>query len=85
MAATARIQVRTDAQLKAKADRLFHDLGLDTGTAINMFLAQAVADEGLPFRPSRLTPFDRSVLETESEPVLHGGTAEDMKAIIARV
>jgi DNA-damage-inducible protein J len=85
MVATARIQVRTDAQLKAKADRLFHDMGMDTGTAINMFLAQAVNEERLPFQPSRLTPFERSVLETEHEPVMHAGSAEDIKAIIDRV
>ena len=36
------IQVRVDNDLKSKSDKLFHDLGTDTTTAIRIFLTQAV-------------------------------------------
>ncbi len=43
------IQVRIDDSLKKAADALFQDLGLDTPTAIRMFLTQAIKRRGLPF------------------------------------
>ena len=42
------IQVRVDNDLKSKSDKLFHDLGTDTTTAIRIFLTQAVANNGFP-------------------------------------
>jgi DNA-damage-inducible protein J len=49
---TITTSIRTDAQLKQEADRLFADLGMDFTTAVNMFLRQAVRMQGLPFRPT---------------------------------
>lgn len=43
---------RLDPSLKAQADDLFAALGLNTNAAVAMFLRQAVAEQGLPFRPS---------------------------------
>ena len=43
------IQVRVDDDIKSKADMLFKDLGMDTTTAIRIFLTQAIANEGFPF------------------------------------
>lgn len=43
------IQVKVDDDLKRKSDILFNDLGIDTKTAIRMFLTQAVAVNGFPF------------------------------------
>lgn len=65
----SRIQIRTRKSLKDQATELFDKLGLDMGTAINMFLAQSVRDGGLPFRAS-LTPLERDIAEpfaSESE------------------
>ena len=45
----ATLQLRVDDSLKAKADRLFASLGLDTSTAIRIFLASSVENDGLPF------------------------------------
>ena len=47
------IQVRVDDELKQKSDELFKELGTDTTTAIRMFLAQAVANNGFPFEIKR--------------------------------
>ena len=43
------IQVRVDDQLKESADSLFASLGLDTSTAIRMFLVAAMEAGGIPF------------------------------------
>lgn len=50
---SATIQVRVDEELKEKSDELFRDLGMDTTTAIRMFLTQAVANNGFPFEIRR--------------------------------
>lgn|GEM_PF-912801 len=46
---TKTIQVRVDSQLKESADMLFASLGLDTSTAIRMFLIAAMDAGGIPF------------------------------------
>jgi DNA-damage-inducible protein J len=47
--ATANINVRTDAELKAKAQQIFESIGLDLSTAVNLFLKQTVRANNLPF------------------------------------
>ena len=48
--------VRIDKNLKREADALFTNLGFDTQTAINVFLTQALSEQGLPFKVKRSTP-----------------------------
>jgi len=43
------INVSTDSELKIKAQTVLDDLGLDMGTAINIFLKQVVYKEAIPF------------------------------------
>jgi DNA-damage-inducible protein J len=43
------INIRTDSELKAKAQAVLADLGLDMSTAINMFLIQVVYNQAIPF------------------------------------
>ena len=45
----ANIQIRVNDELKSKADMLFTSLGLDTSTAIRIFLTAAIENNGLPF------------------------------------
>jgi DNA-damage-inducible protein J len=45
----ATLQVRVDDSLKSKADSLFSSLGLDTSTAIRIFLSSSVENNGIPF------------------------------------
>jgi len=52
MAAT-NIQVRIDPALKAQAEQLFSDIGLDMPTAIRLFLKQSVINNGIPFALER--------------------------------
>ncbi|MDR0588073.1 MAG: type II toxin-antitoxin system RelB/DinJ family antitoxin [Burkholderiales bacterium] len=51
----ATLQVRVEDSTKSAADALFADLGLDTSTAVRMFLAAALLHRGLPF-PVTQTP-----------------------------
>lgn len=54
------IQVRVEDELKVKSDKLFKDLGMDTTTAIRIFLTQALAVNGFPFaiKRVRVNPYD---------------------------
>ncbi len=41
--------IRMDSQVKNDAQKIFHKLGMDMTTAINIFLRKAIARKGLPF------------------------------------
>jgi len=41
--------VRLDSKLKADAEKLFAELGLSLGSAMNIFLRQSVRINGMPF------------------------------------
>ena len=43
------IRSRIDANVKAKATKLFHHMGLSMSDAIRLFLYQSIAEKGLPF------------------------------------
>ena len=45
----ATLQIRIDDALKKQADSLFSSLGLDTSTAIRIFLNAAIEHAGIPF------------------------------------
>ncbi len=45
----ANLQVRVDDTLKAEADRLFASIGMDTSSAVRVFLKQSVMRGGIPF------------------------------------
>ena len=47
--ASANVNVRTDATLKAQAQQVFESIGLDMSTAVNLFLKQTVKANNLPF------------------------------------
>ena len=49
----ATIQIRVDDNMKAEADSLFAVLGLDTSTAVRMFIAAAIEHDGIPFKIKR--------------------------------
>ena len=44
----ANINVRTDGELKARAQGVLNRLGMDMSTAINIYLAQIVEKDGIP-------------------------------------
>ena len=48
--ATSLLQVRVEDSLKDQAAIVFENLGIDTSTAVRMFLKRAVMENGIPFR-----------------------------------
>ena len=47
--ANTSMNIRMDADIKKKAQKIFAELGMDTTTAINIFLRQVIRTNGLPF------------------------------------
>ena len=57
---TTNISIRMDADLKAQADALFSELGMNLSTAFNIFVRQSLREGRIPFeisldRPDRET------------------------------
>ena len=50
---TTNINIRTESELKAKAQSILADLGFDMSTAINVFLNQVVYKQSIPFSISK--------------------------------
>ena len=50
MPKTIMMQIEIDNKVKKDADKLFKELGLDTNTAINIFLKQSINKRAIPFR-----------------------------------
>ena len=48
--------ISIDADIKARAQELFADIGLDLSTAINIFLRQSIRENGIPFSITREVP-----------------------------
>lgn len=65
MAQNTLIQVRVEDTLKNDTDALFSDLGLDTSTAIRIFLKQAVKQHGLPFHVGQPVPNTETIAAME--------------------
>ena len=49
MASYKKIQANVDSNLALQAEGIFKDIGLNTTTAINVFLKKVVATGGIPF------------------------------------
>lgn len=63
---------RVDRNLKKQADTLFRELGLNTSVALNMFLAQCVRNQALPFTPNR-TDKNSTIQEEENTEIKADG------------
>ena len=53
---TTNLNIRTDTEIKAAAEQLFGELGLNLTTAVNLFLRQAIRTGGIPFEIRIDTP-----------------------------
>ena len=47
--ATTNISIRMDSELKAQAEALFAELGMNLSTAFNIFVRQSIRNGGIPF------------------------------------
>ena len=78
----ATLQIRIDDSLKSQADLLFSSLGLDTSTAVRIFLNAAVENDGIPFSVKHQTipaSLQQAIYDTIYQQNLHGpfDTAEE--------
>ena len=84
----ATIQIRVDDNIKAAADSLFNSLGLDTSTAVRMFLSASLANDGIPFAIKHKEPnadLMEAIIDSRKNRNLHGPykTAEEaVKAML---
>lgn len=81
----ATLQIRIDDALKQQADSLFSSLGLDTTTAVRIFLNAAVEHEGIPFsvaHDARRFSLQQAIDDTRNRRNLYGpfDTAEEALA-----
>jgi DNA-damage-inducible protein J len=53
MADVTNLNIKIDRNLKAEADRLFNEMGMNLTTAVNVFVRQAVLERAIPFRINR--------------------------------
>ena len=53
---TTNINIRMDSDLKAQADALFGELGMNLSTAFNIFVRQSIRDGVIPFEITLTQP-----------------------------
>lgn len=73
---TTNISIRMDADLKAQADALFEELGMNLSTAFNIFVRQCIRERRIPFEISLNQPNKEAVaamLETKRIGIAKGG------------
>lgn len=69
---TSNVSFRIDSDLKAQADSLFSQLGLNMTTAFNIFLRQAVREGCIPFDITVNTPNAETIAALlEAERIVH--------------
>lgn len=61
MANVSNVSFRIDSDLKAQADTLFSQLGMNMTTAFNIFLRQAVREGRIPFDITINTPNSETI------------------------
>lgn len=79
--ATSVMQIRVDDDLKDNAAAVFDKLGIDTPTAVRMFMKRVVLENGIPFRmtlPKTETNESRAVraMKQLSAEAAQNGTAD---------
>ena len=89
--ATTNVSIRMDTELKAQADELFAELGMNLSTAFNIFVRQSLREGGIPFeirtdRPNKETI--AAMLEAENiakDPNVKGYTdLDEMFAVLKK-
>lgn len=69
---TTNISIRMDAELKAQADSLFNELGMNLSTAFNIFVRQSLREGRIPFDVSLNLPPKAETIAAMQEAVRIG-------------
>ena len=62
---TTNLNIRTDKAVKAAAERIFEELGLNMTTAVNIFLRQTIRENGIPFELKLSIPNEETAAAIE--------------------
>ena len=74
---TTNLSIRMDTELKAQADRLFGELGMNLSTAFNIFVRQSLREGGIPFDIKLDSPNRETVAAMlEAESLVHNPNAK---------
>ncbi len=70
---TTNVNIRMDSEIKAAAEAMFADMGLNMSTAVNIFVRQALRQGKIPFEITSEIP-NAETLEAmkEAEDILSG-------------
>ena len=69
---TTNISIRMDSDLKAQADALFSELGMNLTTAFNIFVRQSIREGGIPFEISINQPNKEEAERIAKDPSVKG-------------
>ena len=58
---TSNINIRMDSNLKAAAEALYEELGMNLSTAFNIFVRQSLRERGIPFKITEGTPSKETI------------------------
>ena len=81
--------ITIDSEVKAEAQELFAEFGMDLSTAINIFLKQSIYERSIPFAIRRSFPNEttlKAMDDAENDEQLYGpfdSVAEMMEALNA--
>lgn len=74
--ASTNLNIRTDKDVKAQAEKIFDALGLNMTTAVNIFLRQAIRENGIPFEVKLNIPNETTAAAIyEGRKIAHDKTA----------
>ena len=59
------LNIRTDKEVKLQAEKIFDALGLNMTTAVNIFLRQAIRENGIPFEVKLNVPNETTAAAIE--------------------
>ena len=66
---TTNLNIRTEKDIKDRADAIFAELGLNMTTAINIFLRTSIREHGIPFS-LKLSPSETTLAAIEEGELL---------------
>ena len=87
--ANTSMNIRMDSEVKKQAEELFSEIGMNMTTAINIFLKQAIRENGIPFElkinvPNEMTK--KAMIDAENDVDIYGpydNVADLMEALNA--
>ena len=80
--ATTNISIRMDSNLKAAAEALYEELGMNISTAFNIFVRQSLRERGIPFKITEGSPNKETVSAMlEAERIAKDSTIDSYKNV----